>query len=344
MSGPGTLEVLGPLDSLLRSFTLLDYVCLVTIGVFALAGLRRGFVMGLLDVVALALTLTAAVALYPVAAGAIVEHVDLPGALTNVAAFALIFMVGQLLYRLAGSILEALLSPIFAALPPVRALDGLAGALPGFVKGAVVIGILASAVRSLPMAAEVRAPFESSQVVARTAPIGAAIVPDLPALLGRLGLDQLVIAPPPQQSGPARQQTVYFPPNLRTDVDPVAESRMLQLVNQERAANGLVRLTMDDRIRDVARDHSREMFQRSYFAHESPVTGSPFDRLSRAGIRFQLAGENLAYAPNVETAHRGLMNSPEHRRNILLPGFRKVGIGVIQAGSWGRMFTQNFTD
>ena len=37
------------------------------------------------------------------------------------------------------------------------------------------------------------------------------------------------------------------------------------------------------------------------------------------------------------------MNSPEHRRNILDPQFRKVGIGVQQSGLWGRMFTQDFT-
>jgi uncharacterized protein YkwD/uncharacterized membrane protein required for colicin V production len=344
LSGPGTLEVLGPLFSLLRSLSLLDYIGLITLGVFALDGVRRGFVLGVLDVVVLALTLTAAVTLYPLVAGLLVEQVNLPGALTNVAAFAAIFLVGQLLYRLAASILDALLRPMFAALPPLRALDGLAGAVPGFVKGAVVVAILASAVRSLPMAAEIRAPFEASQVVARAAPIGSRIVPDLPALLGRLGLDQIVIAPPPQQSAPQHEQTVSFPPNVRTDVDLASEARMLELVNQERTANGLVALTMDDRVREVARSHSLEMFQRSYFAHESPVTGSPFDRMSRAGIRFNLAGENLAYAPNVETAHRGLMNSPEHRRNILLPGFRKIGIGVIQAGSWGRMFTQNFTD
>lgn len=333
-----------PLVEVLRTLTPLDYFCLVTLGVFALDGVRRGLILGTLDVVVLALTLTAAVALYPVVGTALVDYVDLPGALTNIVAFALIFVAGQLLYRLGAVVLQAMLVPFFAALPPLRWLNGLGGLVPGFVKGAVVIGILGSAARSLPMAGDIRALFEGSQVVERTAPIGAAIVPDLPALLGRLGLDQIVIAPPPQSTAPPPRQSVRFPPNLRAEPDPTSETRMLQLVNQERLANGLVALTMDERVREVARAHSAEMFRLSYFAHESPVTGTPFDRMTRAGIRFGLAGENLAYAPNVETAHRGLMNSPDHRRNILAPGFRKVGIGVLQAGSWGRMWTQNFTD
>src|SRR5579884_2127056 len=321
----------------------LDYLALLVLGIFGLDGLRRGFVFGVLDLVALAATLTIAVTAYPVVGTAVSGRLPLPGALANVAAFVAIFLAGQLLYALAASLVRGLVKPLFAVARPLSLLDVLGGVLPGFVKGAVVIGILTSAVRALPMASDLKQLFERSQVVQRTAPIGSAIVPDLPALLSHLGLDQVVVAPPPQASGPP-QQTIRFPPNLRLDVDPASEARMLQLVNAERANNGLQPLTLDPRLVGAARAHSEEMFRLSYFAHESPVAGSPFDRMLRAGVRFDLAGENLAYAPDVDSAHRGLMNSPEHRRNILTPGFRHVGIGVVSAGSWGRMFTQNFTD
>ena len=84
------------------------------------------------------------------------------------------------------------------------------------------------------------------------------------------------------------------------------------------------------------------MLKLGYFAHNSPVSGSPSDRLQAAGISFRVAGENLAYAPTVEIAHRGLMNSPGHRANILSPDFTRVGIGVIVAPNGERMFTQDF--
>ena len=85
---------------------------------------------------------------------------------------------------------------------------------------------------------------------------------------------------------------------------------MLDLVNMERASAGLRPLVADDQLREVARAHSLEMFQSDYFSHTSPTAGSPFDRMHAAGISFVVAGENLAYAPNVQVAHQGLMASP----------------------------------
>ena len=117
---------------------------------------------------------------------------------------------------------------------------------------------------------------------------------------------------------------------------------MFDLVNDERAAVGLARLQWDDRLLPAARQHSEEMFKLKYFAHQSPVSGSPFDRLKTAGITYTRAGENLAYAQSVSVAHRGLMQSQGHRENILRPEFTHMAIGVVSAGPYGRMFTQMF--
>ena len=330
----------------LTALSLLDVVLLITLGAFALDGFRRGFVLGALDVGAIMLTLGAAVSLYPVVGSLLDDYLALPGTLGNVLGFTLVFVLAWALYQLAASLVRALLAAPFAALPPLRLLNEVAGLLPGFVKGAVVVALLAAALRSLPMGPGLRGIVEGSAVLDRTAPVGRAVAPDLPPLLGRLGLDLTVVAPPPQApTSPGRgERGVQFPPGLATEVDPTSELRMLELLNAERAASGLATLTMDDRLRAVARGHSEEMFRLSYFAHESPVSGTPFDRLRAGGVRFGAAGENLAYAPNVEAAHRGLMNSPDHRKNILTPAFRRVGIGVLRTQAWGRMFTQAFTD
>ncbi len=68
------------------------------------------------------------------------------------------------------------------------------------------------------------------------------------------------------------------------------------------------------------------------------------DRLNEAAISYSVAGENLALAPTVQTAHNGLMNSEGHRKNILDPEFKKLGVGVIDNGVYGKMFVQVFTD
>ena len=69
-------------------------------------------------------------------------------------------------------------------------------------------------------------------------------------------------------------------------------------------------------------------------------------RLVEKGLCFPIlsAGENIAYAPTTALANDGLINSPEHRDNILSKDFNKIGVGVIDAGTYGKMFTQDFTN
>jgi uncharacterized protein YkwD len=59
-------------------------------------------------------------------------------------------------------------------------------------------------------------------------------------------------------------------------------------------------------------------------------------------VSYLLAGENLALAQTVPIAHRGLMNSPGHRANILRPQFGRLGVGVLDGGRFGLMITENF--
>ncbi|MBI3397047.1 CvpA family protein [Candidatus Woesebacteria bacterium] len=127
-------------------------------------------------------------------------------------------------------------------------------------------------------------------------------------------------------------------------VDEVSEAELFKLVNSERTQRGIPALTGDSKIVVVARNHAEDMWKRGYFSHYSPEGKDVGDRLSAAHIPYSLAGENLALAPTVQTAHTGLMNSEGHRANILEPRFRKVGIGVIDDGFYGKMFVQVFTD
>lgn len=120
------------------------------------------------------------------------------------------------------------------------------------------------------------------------------------------------------------------------------EQRMLNLVNSERAKSGLSPLIPNLKLTEVARVKARDMIKYKYFSHTSPTYGSPFDMMRKFGISFRTAGENLAGAPTVDTAHKNLMNSPGHRANILNGSFKEVGIGVVDGGPYGKMFVQMF--
>jgi uncharacterized protein YkwD len=112
---------------------------------------------------------------------------------------------------------------------------------------------------------------------------------------------------------------------------------MLCLINAERRGHGLRALRLDPRLSKAARDHSRDMVRRRYFAHTSPDGLSPADRVRGTGYlraaRAWTVGENIAWAwhgrETAASVMRGWMGSPPHREEILRPSFRDVGIGVV---------------
>lgn len=120
------------------------------------------------------------------------------------------------------------------------------------------------------------------------------------------------------------------------------EQQMINLVNQERTSRGLKALQVDMSLVKTARMKSNDMIAKNYFAHQSPTYGSPFDLMKSQGVTYRTAGENLAGAGSVSSAHTNLMNSSGHRANILNGNFTHIGIGVVKGGNYGMMFTQHF--
>lgn len=127
-------------------------------------------------------------------------------------------------------------------------------------------------------------------------------------------------------------------------VDSVNEEQMVALVNKERTTRGFSALIVDSAMTQVAREKSRDMFERKYFSHYDPDGNNAANRMDKANIPYGIVGENLAFAPDLTSAHDGLMNSEGHRKNILDPRFHRIGIGVIDSGVYGKMFTQVFAD
>lgn len=139
-------------------------------------------------------------------------------------------------------------------------------------------------------------------------------------------------------------QTINFPAADPADlaVDVRAGRQIFELVNQARVEAELEPLAWSDSLAKVGEDHAWEMYTMGYFAHDSPRTGGPADRVERAGIPYSITGENLALAATPAAGHEGLMESPGHRENILRPEFRRLGIGVV-SGPLGLMVVQVFT-
>jgi uncharacterized protein YkwD len=138
--------------------------------------------------------------------------------------------------------------------------------------------------------------------------------------------------------------------------DPTAaEQQLFNLINQDRAANGLSPLTANPTLFNIARGaphqvcgggltlHGRaqDMIERGYFSHQIPSCNSYVWPVVQAyGIQYTRAGENIAwntYSPqstSVDAANTAFMNSAPHRANIL-GDYNQVGVGAWAApGPW----------
>jgi uncharacterized protein YkwD len=120
------------------------------------------------------------------------------------------------------------------------------------------------------------------------------------------------------------------------------EHEMLEYINKERKRLDLQPLMMDDPTREVARKHSLDMSTRRYVGHNSPEGMAPHDRLFEGDIYASESAENVAKHLTIKGAHKGLMKSIKHRRNILKPSFTHVGIGIIYGEDSYIYITQNF--
>jgi uncharacterized protein YkwD len=229
------------------------------------------------------------------------------------------------------------------ALPALGCADRVAGMAPAALQALVWCAFALSLLLLLPINPTVQDAITRSRLGHALVVALSTYEPRLQMLLGNAARDTLLYLTPP--STPTEGTVhLHFPAGLPLAVDRAAEQTMFAFVNQQRQQRGLPPLRLDAALAAVAGEHSADMFRQSYFGHDSPRGLTPFDRMRAAGIRYTVAGENVAYAPNVTIADTGLMNSPEHRANILRREFTRVGIGVVSGGLFEEMFTQDFAD
>ncbi|MFI9005630.1 CAP domain-containing protein [Actinosynnema sp. NPDC053489] len=146
---------------------------------------------------------------------------------------------------------------------------------------------------------------------------------------------------PPRQTQVRAEPPAPPATPTRTDVE-LAEAKVVELTNGERAANGCPALAADDRLAAAARAHSADMAAQNYFDHVSKDGRSFVDRVKAAGYPAPGA-ENIAAGQRTpEAVVKGWMDSPGHRANILNCKLKALGVGMARGGSYGIYWTQNF--
>ena len=123
------------------------------------------------------------------------------------------------------------------------------------------------------------------------------------------------------------------------------ERRAFDLINSERARNGLPPLVWDGELCRMARLHSEKMARLNFFDHEGPDGDLP-ERARESGVRWRSLAENIAlnqgYNDPVGLAVDQWMHSSGHRANILRGIFTHSAVGIARAADGRVYLTQVF--
>lgn len=301
-------------------------------------GIQRGFLRTSLDLIVLVTAAFAGAYMYRPIAGWFESSFGADGAMIN----ALSLVMGALAVLLVLNMIIAwTVTPHLVALrflPPVRLADSGFGIIPGIAYG-VLFGVMITLVLGLVSVGDSVDRAMADSTLAKQLRAGATSATH--GLASRTGMD---LADFTYIVVPEGNTSYRVPPTGDSDIAEAEgdEAELIDLVNEERVERGLQPLTFDPALVPIARAHSEEMLELGYFAHVSPNTGTLGDRLNAAGYEYMSAGENLAYAPNVRVAHRGLMQSDGHRENLLEPSFERIGVGILEAPDGTIMVTQLF--
>jgi uncharacterized protein YkwD len=320
---------------LIELMNIIDLFLIIVVLFSVYNGYLKGFILGTLQLVLLAAGLIFAFLMYPYVAVFLQKHWASLGIWTVPLSFIFALISARIILSLvANRFLTTIPDTAHTSLP-----NRVMGVIPGFVNGLVWAIVISALLLSVPFSEGLSAKTRDSVLAGKMAEqvewLDEKFSPVFDEAVNKT-MNRLTV-------DPKSEKTVSLPfkhdkPKAREDL----ESKMLVLVNEERQKVGLKPLKADPEMLVVARAHSADMFARGYFSHITPEGLSPFDRMKREKVRFLTAGENLALGQTLAICHRGLMNSPGHRANILNKTFGRVGIGIFDGGIYGLMITQNF--
>ncbi len=110
---------------------------------------------------------------------------------------------------------------------------------------------------------------------------------------------------------------------------------LLTDTNNQRSANGVASLSLNNRLDAAAQAKANDMATRDYWSHNTPEGNPPWVFVQQQGYDYQKVGENLATGFNDEQATiDGWMASAGHRENMLDSAYSEVGFGFANSSNY----------
>jgi len=320
----------------------IDIAIILIIAFYAFEGYVLGFIRATADFITFILSFSFGLIFYEAISLFLFEKFQIPKGIGNALGFFIAAFISEIFFLiLFRSFLYPFITQQTKKYSIPKEVDRFTGAVPGTLSGIVLISFVLTMIVALPVSAFLKNAVSASRLGNPLVSNIQGIDKDLNEVFGRALSDALTFLTIEPESKEFLKLNFEI---INAKIQREQELQMLSLINSERKKENLTALSEDQSLREVARDHCRDMLERGYFSHYTPEGRSPFDRMAQNDIIFEFAGENLALAPNAELAMQGLIRSPGHRANILSENFGRVGVGAIDAGIYGEMFCQEFTD
>lgn len=133
------------------------------------------------------------------------------------------------------------------------------------------------------------------------------------------------------------------PENTVPDDEHAFIQEVVNLVNAERAKEGLSPLSIDAKVQAAAQVRAKECEQS--FSHTRPNGTSFSTALKEQNVSYRSAGENIAWGQKTpQEVVTAWMNSSGHRANIMNKNFTTIGVGYYENASgtdyWCQLFTR----
>jgi uncharacterized protein YkwD len=137
----------------------------------------------------------------------------------------------------------------------------------------------------------------------------------VPLRLRRLVLASVLLAVVSACTGPALAPPPAAPPV------PSKGAYLVASINSVRAGHGAPAVVRDPFLDVSARHWAKVLVAEGKLRHSN---------LYEIPLQFTLAGENVAIAGDVASAHQALVQSPSHFANIVNATYNKVGVAVVR--------------
>jgi uncharacterized protein YkwD len=326
----------------LSLLNIIDWLIISATLIYALEGYITGFIVSLLDISTFILSFITGFLLYRITGGFFIRLFKGPEGIIYTISFILIAVTAEIIFRiLVSKLIKKFHKTPLSQNEIFKEVNGILGIIPGVLSSFLLITFFLITIVTFPFSQNLKKIVTDSYFANTFIGQAQNLEKLLLSSLGQNNSPLLTFTTVPEEDkGSIDLHFTY----ANGKEDKYSEDIMLLMINAQRTSRNLPALVANKKLAEVALSHAQDMLKKGYFSHFSLNGKSPFDRMNDANVVYLYAGENLALSPNVSLAMQGLMGSIGHRENILSTNFYHVGIGVIDAGIYGEMFVQEFTD